>query len=281
MIGVVVDSAASIAENLLTDIGITTVPMQLEIDGRPVEEAGLSVDEVVDLLIEDGNREIRTSAPSPGAFLEAITKVDQGEGVVVLTVSSRMSSSHESAVVAARMSDVPVEVVDTGTAAAAEGLVALASAAEARNGGSLEAAVKQANVASNRVRMVGEVGDLRQLARSGRVPAAVASLGGAIGLRPVFLYRRAQVRVLRPARSEKAAREALLSAWRSTIEEGDHRLHVAANYATDRQAAESILEEVASHVEPATSYISRFGPVMVAHTGTDILGLAWWWEPIA
>jgi len=279
LIGVVTDSAASIAAHLLDGSAIVTVPMQLEVDGRPVGEAGLDVDEVVDALIAGRGAELHTSAPSPGAFLEAIEQADQGEGVVVLTVSSKMSSSYEAAVLAARMSGAQVQVVDTGTAAGAQGLVALAAAAEARSGGSLEAVVKQANTASNRVRLVGAVGDLRQLARSGRLPSSVAKLGNAFGLHPVFLYKRAQVRVLRPARSEAAAREALVSAFRSTLEKGGHRLHVAANYATDLAGAEWLLEEVAEHAEPATSYVARFGPVMVAHTGTDILGLSWWWEP--
>lgn len=277
MIGIVTDSAASLEAEFVAAHGVFVVPMQLEVDGAPVGEESMSVDDVVELL-GSGPHRVKTAAPSPGAYLQAIESADQGDGVVVLTVSSRMSSSYEAAVVAARTSGRPVEVVDTGTAAGAEGLVAVAATCEARSGGSLEAVVKQANVASNRVRLIGAVGDLRQLARSGRLPGRLATLGNAIGVRPVFQYRRGSIRALRPALSPNSARESLVGPLVSGIEAG-HLLHVSANYATDRDGAEALLDEVRAHASPATSYLARFGPVMVAHTGTDILGLSWWWEP--
>jgi DegV family protein with EDD domain len=279
MIGVVTDSAASIDPGLPGVDRIAVVPMQVEIDGRPLAETDLSADAVGEMLTGPVPPRVSTSAPAPGAFLRAIEATDDGDGVVVLTVSSRMSGTHSAAALAARMTDRRVEVVDTGTAAGAEGLVVLAAQAEAAAGGSLEAVVKQAALAAARVRMVAEVGDLRPLARSGRLPARVARLGASLGVRPVFQYRGGSVSPLRPVRSERGAREALLSAWEGSAKRERGTLHVTASYGSDRDAAEQLVDEVRHRAEPATAYVARFGPVMVAHTGPDILGLSWWWEP--
>lgn len=280
MIGVVTDSAASVDPSVLDGTRIRVVPMQLEMDGRPLSESGMTVEEV-DAALAAGDGRLKTSAPSPGAFLEAIQEADEGEGVVVLTVSAKMSGTHSAARLAAGLVDSRVEVVDTGTAAGAEGLVALAAYREAEAGGSHDAVVKQASLASSRVRMVAEVGDLRPLARGGRLPARLAGLGTSIGLRPVFQYRRGSISVLRPALSEHGAIDALLSAWESSMAPGAGRLHVTASYGRDRDGAESLVDHVRRRADPATAYVARFGPVMVAHTGTDILGLSWWWEPEA
>jgi len=291
MIGIVTDSAASIDPVLLASTRICVVPMQLELDGRPLSESGTSVEAVDDVLAGRVAGRVETSAPSPGAFLEAMTQSDQGDGVVLLTVSAKMSGTFAAARLAAGLSDAKVEVVDTGTAAGAEGLVALAAHEEAAAGGSYESVVKQAALASGRVRMVATVGDLRPLSRSGRLPAPLARLGNKLGLRPVFQYRHGSISVLRPALSDRGAMEALVSAWRESVPgNGDapgpsdapgHRLHVCATYGDDRRGAESLIDAVAEKSSPATAYVARFGPVIVAHTGTDIVGLSWWWEPSA
>ncbi len=56
------------------------------------------------------------------------------------------------------------------------------------------------------------------------------------------------------------------------------RLHVAALHAQDPEIAEELLRAVRARAEPATSFVASFTPVMVAHTGPSLAGLAWWWE---
>lgn len=286
MIGIVTDSAASIDPSVLASTRIRVVPMQLELDGSPVCESATSVQKVDDVLAGRAPGRIETSAPSPGAFLEAVTETEEGDGVVVLTVSAKMSGTYSAARLAAGMSDAKVEVVDTGTAAGAEGLVALAAYAEAVAGGSHESVVKQAAMAASRVRMVAAVGDLRPLARSGRLPVPLARMGTKLGVRPVFQYRNGAISLLRPALSGRGAMEALVSAFEESSVRpptgeaaGGRRLHVCANYGGDRAAAEALIDRVSERATPDTAHVVGFGPVMVAHTGADLVGLSWWWEP--
>ena len=78
--------------------------------------------------------------PAPGELVDAASRADQGDGVVILTISRHMSSSYEAARLAAGLLEEQgtgrekVAVVDTGTAAGAEGLVVLAASRAARSG---------------------------------------------------------------------------------------------------------------------------------------------------
>jgi fatty acid-binding protein DegV len=56
------------------------------------------------------------------------------------------------------------------------------------------------------------------------------------------------------------------------------RLHVAAMHASLPEAAARLLEKVRDAAEPASAWIGSFSPVMVAHTGPGLVGLAWWWD---
>src|SRR5579862_345368 len=164
---VVADSAAALDPALAARHGIVSVPMELEIGGRPVHEADMGLDELVAHL-EDG---VQTSAPPPGAFVEALERARDGgaEAAVVLTVGSSLSSTFQSARTAVSLlgETLAVAVVDTGTAAGAEGLVVLAAAEAAAAGGSLQEVEARAQLVAGRVRLVAAVEELKYLVRGG------------------------------------------------------------------------------------------------------------------
>ncbi len=270
---IVTDSAASLPPSLAAQYGVVAVPMQLEIAGRPVDERTISMDEVVARLDEG----VLTSGPSPGAFVEALEDVSD-DGVVVLTVGSRLSSTYQAASTAARLAPDPgrVRVVDTTTAAGAEGLVVLAAADLARTGASLDEVEARAREVVGKVRLVAAVGTLAHLARGGRVPAIAAWAGSQLGVRVLFEFHDDHIRPLRPSLSFDKARDLIFEHWQRSRVEGAP-LHIAALHAVREDTAVELLDRVRAEVEPATSFVGTFGPVMVAHTGPDVIGLAWWW----
>lgn len=279
-VAVIADSAAALDPALAAEHGIVTIPMLLEIGGRAVPEGEMPLDQLVAQL-DDG---VKTSGPAPGAFVTAIDEARQAgaEGALVLTVGQHLSSTFQAASTAAAMSgpEFPVRVLDTGTAAGAEGLVVLAAAQAARAGDSLAQVETRALMAAERVRLVAAVEQLTYLVRGGRLAASAAWAGNHLGVRPLFELRRARIRPLRPSLSADGAFDQILGQWRRSRVE-DAALHVAALHALRGDDAAALLDTVRAEVEPATALIGTFGPVMVAHTGPGVIGLAWWWEPSA
>lgn len=276
VVGVVTDSAASIAPDLARSCEVAIAPLSLDIDGVASTDDTVGIDEVARLVREGST--VKTAAPTPGAFLSAIERADKGGGVVVITVGGSFSSTGDSARLAAGMTDARVEVIDSGTAAGAEGLVVVAAAKAASNGEPFEQVVRKAKEVCRRVRLVAEVGDLTYLIRGGRVPSPLGAIGNAVGVRPVFELRGGNVRPMRPAFSPNAAFDLMVSSWRKSKKPG-HRLHVAGLHVGAPDEAEKLLDAVSELVEPTTRFAAPFGPAMVAHTGPDLRGLAWWWEP--
>lgn len=276
VVGVVTDSAASLAPDLAAGHRIAVAPLSLDIDGAPCTDESVGIDEVARLVREGST--VKTAAPTPGAFLSAIEKADEGDGVVVITVGGSFSSTSDAARLAAGMTDSRVEVIDSGTAAGAEGLVVLSAARAGLSGVTFDEVVATANDVCRRVRLVAEVGDLKYLIRGGRVPSPLGAIGNAVGVRPVFGLRRGNVRPMRPVFSPAAAFDLMVSTWRKSVRPG-HRLHVAALHVGAPREAERLLDAVRGVVEPETCFAAPFGPAMVAHTGPDLRGLAWWWQP--
>jgi DegV family protein with EDD domain len=259
-VGVVTDSAASIPADLAAPWGI----------------------EVVEQHAEKLEGTTTTAAPSPGEFLRAVARTGCDE-VVVLTVSSQVSGTWNAARLAAGDSPVPMDVIDTETAAGAQALVVLAAARAAAGGADVAGVRAAAFDAIGRVRLVAVIEGLDHLVRSGRVPGLAAWAGRVLGLKPMFEFRHGAAQRLRPAASREAALSRIIGHWRRSRDSAGpgHLLHVVALHADAEPEAEGLLKRVRDELDgtAATELVLEFSEVMVAHTGPGLVGLAWWWEP--
>ena len=198
--------------------------------------------------------------------------------MLVLTVSRRFSGVYEAARAAAGGFACQVRVLDTNTAAGGQALVVLAAAARAREGAALEEAESRAHGVAERVRLVASMRNLDWLARGGHVPQIAAWTGRSLGVRPMFELRSGRVRPLRPVTTASAVIQRIVGLWRASRPAPDARAHVVAMHVLAAGQAERIVAAVRAETEPAIAVITSFGPVMVAHTGPELVGLAWWWE---
>jgi DegV family protein with EDD domain len=273
---VVTDSAASLPPSVRDAAGVRVVPLRLIVGEDDIPDGTLPLPAVIARL-GDG---VSTSAPAPGDFLTAIEQAEtEGAiGVVVVTVSSTMSAAHKSAWMASSMAEGDVAVVDSGTAAGGQGLVALAAARTASLGAGVQDVAAVAERVSDQVRVVASVPTLEHLARSGRVPGIAEWAGRMLGIQPLFEFRRAKVNRLVPAQSRQAALDRIFRRWRSSTPPHASHLHVAALHAEAEEEAEELLARVATEVAPKEQFVAEFSTVMVAHTGPGLVGLAWYWE---
>jgi DegV family protein with EDD domain len=278
-VAIVTDSAAALPADVVDALDVTVVPMWLQLDGTAHHEDEVDLDELV------VHRDISTSGPTPGEFEAVLRDRATDDGVCLLTISATMSSTYEAAVLGAELvgrelGTDRVRVVDTRTAAGAQGLVVIAAARAAAGGATLDEVEAVARAAMNEVRLVACVPDLGYLVRSGRVPNIAGWAGRRLGLTPLFEFREAGAHPLRPARGMDNALERMIARCRRAHTDGQ-RLQVAVLHAHALETATDLLSRVAKELDPSETFVASFGAVMVAHTGPGLVGLAWRWRPIA
>ena len=306
---VITDSAAALPQALQAELNITEVPILVSANGQPVAE-----NEASDSLAQATQPGVRftTSAPTPGAFLEAIerqtTQHEAQLGCLVVTVSSQLSSCYQSARLAAQQTKVPVEVVDSKSAAGGQALVVVAAAqalkdARHRAGATarphnpdgnpatpLEHAAAVARRVAGQVRLVGVLPEVDHLVRTGRIPPWAGWAAGKVNLKPIFeINRNGHIKRLRPAHSLAAARNRLVAMIgqsqpkrpaTSQPPPASPQLHVCAVHSDDSPAAEALLEQVREQFQPhiARELCLGFGAALTAAAGPGVSGLAWWWD---
>jgi DegV family protein with EDD domain len=222
---------------------------------------------------------VRTSTPSPGAYLAAF-RTCTAPVVVCLTMARQLSAMHQAATVAASLLEEGgdgrrVLIVDTGTAAAGLAVVARAAELLLREGvpvAELEARLRQAE---RDVVLIGALRTLKYVARSGRVPAVAAYAGGLLRVRPIFEMRHGEVVRRTMARGDGRVTEALRqAAVRSRRADPDHPLWLVVCHAAAPDAAAEVRQALAAVLPVGRAETLALSPVMGAWTGPGMVGFA-------
>ena len=144
-----------------------------------------------------------TSQASPAAFDQELRRVrDSGSAAVVLTISSKLSGTYQSACIAAEEFD-HVYVVDSQTAAIGTGILAEYALSCAEAGMPADEIAAQLEQKREDVCLVALLDTLEYLKRGGRISKTVALAGGLLNIKPVVTVRDGEVVLIGKARGSK------------------------------------------------------------------------------
>ncbi len=201
-IRIITDSASDISQN--NPYGITVLPMSIRFgDAEYKDGVDITSKEFYEKLIESDELPA-TSLISPGTFEEAYkAAVDNGEKVVVITVSSNLSGTYQSATLAALEYPDDVFVVDSKNVAVGENIVVLLAAELMNNGLSAKEIAEKLDRQKEKIHVLAVLDTLEYLKKGGRISSTVAFVGGALNLKPVVAVKDGKVEMIGKARGSK------------------------------------------------------------------------------
>ena len=146
----------------------------------------------------------KTSQPSPEAFAEVFRQVrDRGDTAVVITISSGLSGTYQSARIAAEEVPGVAWVVDSGTVAIAAGILAEYALQQAQTGMAAPELAAHLEQMKQKVVVLALLDTLEYLKKGGRLSATAAFAGGLLAIKPVITVRDGAVQVLGKARGSR------------------------------------------------------------------------------
>ena len=148
----------------------------------------------------------KTSQPTPDAFAQEYEKaVAAGETVIVLTISSKLSGTYQSANIAAMDFPDQIYVVDTLSAAIGVGILAELAYDLAQQGMAAEAIVAKLEEEKHKLVLFAALDTLEYLVRGGRLSKAAGLAGGLLNIKPVITLKDGEIVVVGKARGTKQA----------------------------------------------------------------------------
>lgn len=151
-----------------------------------------------------------TSQATPASFDEVFREVARaGDSAVVLTISSKLSGTYQSACIAADGYE-NIYVVDSQTVAIGSGILAEYALQCARSGMDAAQIVRRLEKKRQDVCLLALLDTLEYLKRGGRISRTVAFAGGLLSIKPVVTVQDGEILVVGKARGSKQGNNLLM-----------------------------------------------------------------------
>ena len=205
---IIVDSAADLMPEVKERVHI--VPLTVCFSGEEYID-GITIDSrtFYEKLVESDVLPT-TSQATPDAFMKEFQKAkNASEAVVVITISSKLSGTYQSAMIAAEEFD-NIHVVDSGTAAIGEGTLAELALRYLDEGLDAKEIADRLEEEKKKIIIVALVDTLEYLKKGGRISKTVAFAGTVLNIKPVISVVDGDINMLGKARGSKMGNNLLV-----------------------------------------------------------------------
>jgi DegV family protein with EDD domain len=276
-VAIVTDSTAYLPVDLVARQGIWVVPLHVVVGGQQFSE-GVDVTNAELAAALRKFTPVSTSRPAPQAFLEAYEAAAAGgaDAVVSVHISSVMSGTVESAMLAASQSPIPVEVVDSRSIGMAMGYAVLSAAAAAQHGQDAKTVAAIASSRAQAATVIFYVDTLEHLRRGGRIGAASALLGSALSIKPLLALSDGRIQPIQKVRTAARALSRLEElALQAVHAAGESGVDIAVHHLDSPTRACDLADRLRTRV-PSTTAVAlvELGAVVGAHVGPGTIAVA-------
>ena len=274
-VALVTDSTACIPVDIARQLEISVIPIWVLFGEEAFRDGvDISPNEFYTRL-KTADPLPRTSSPSPGDYLAVFNRLrERAESILVITYSSRFGMAYQSARIASeQVEGVKVVVIDSRTATLAQGFIAIITGRAIASRANLTQAVEVAEQTIPRVGFLAKLETLNYLSQSGRVPEVADWIGRTLKLRLVFGSNNGVVSVVGASRTQRQAIRQILD----ELEERTHmaKLDVGIFHAEAPDEAQILREGLLNRFEVDELYSVEMTPVIGAHIGPGVVGLAY------
>lgn len=205
MIKILVDSASDLEQQDASELGVTVLPLQIRFGSEEyLDGVSLTHREFFEKLIETDELP-QTSQINEYRFDEVFASLTaDGSEVIAITLSSKLSGTHASAVKAAKKYTGKVIVVDSLNACIGERIL-LEYAVRLVGEGKLTAAQIAAELdeKKGKIQLLAVLDTLKYLRKGGRISSVTAIAGEMLSIKPVISVVRGEVKLVGKAMGSK------------------------------------------------------------------------------
>ena len=223
-----------------------------------------------------------TSQITPNHYIEVFEEyVKEGKEIVYLSLSSGLSNTYESALMAVKMleedyDEVKIEVVDSLGATGGMGVMVELAVNNREAGMNYKENAQCLREHADNINYWFKVEDLMYLKRGGRVSAATAIMGTALNIKPILtIDKNGKLQTIDKKRGNKLALKAMVERFNANYDPSVLKTVYlsCADCTEDADMLKALIEECRPEAEVKITMLS---PIIGAHTGPDMLSLIYY-----
>lgn len=278
---ILTDSSCDLPAGMAKELGLEVLPLTLTMSGHEyanyLDGREIGFQDFYE-RIRQGETAV-TSAANPERYITFMEPfLREGRDVLCLVFSSGLSTTFQSSRLAAeemreKYPDRKIFTVDTLCASMGQGLLVYLAAQQKAAGKTIEEVRDFAEDAKNRLCHQFTVDDLMHLKRGGRIGAATALVGTALGIKPILeVDKTGKLVNTGKARGRQASLSALVDKMAATVADPQDQV-VFISHGDCLDDAKTVEKMVKQRFKVKRVVISYVGPVIGAHTGPGVVAL--------
>ena len=275
-IALITDSTNDLPGDLIGKYKILVVPLSIIWDGKQyLDGVDMKAVDFYERLEVDPNRPT-TSQPAPGDFLKAYNqaKLAGADEIIVITISSAMSGTIESARAAAKNIDIPVHVIDSKSNSMSLGWQLLACARALENGTEIQEVITIVKSVRANLHYHIVLDTLEYLFKGGRIAGAAKLVNSVLKIKPQIRvnHNTGTVETGDISRTRVKAIEALYSSFFKKLDLSKP-IRIAVLHNNALEEAKILAEKIKLEYNPLELIIGIVSPVLGVHTGPRAIAL--------
>ena len=287
MFQIVVDSAANIPAELVKKYDIRVISFVNYVNGQPLtcfdpdltmEQERVKGKEYYDAL--RAGAEIKTGLISSGDFEECFHSImENNEDVLYFSLSKNISGTYNSARIAAQelMENPPmgrrIRMIDSLNASLAQGILAIYASEMRSQGMDFDTIADTLETYPARMNGIFTVGDLKYLAKTGRLSGSAALVGNILSIKPILRGNKdGYIVQYKTCRGRKAALNTLVSLVCETIIDPKEQI-IGIAHADSYEDSLYVMEEIQKRVQVREFINTSYDYCTGSHVGPDTIAL--------
>lgn len=287
MFQIVVDSAANIPAELVKKYDIRVISFVNYVNGQPLtcfdpdltmEQERVKGKEYYDAL--RAGAEIKTGLISSGDFEECFRSImENNEDVLYFSLSKNISGTYNSARIAAQelMENPPMErrirMIDSLNASLAQGILAIYASEMRSQGMDFDTIADTLETYPARMNGIFTVGDLKYLAKTGRLSGSAALIGNILSIKPILRGNKdGYIVQYKKCRGRKAALNTLVSLVCETIINPKEQI-IGIAHADSYEDSLYVMEEIQKRIQVREFINTSYDYCTGSHVGPDTIAL--------
>ncbi|MGE4342057.1 MAG: DegV family protein [Bacilli bacterium] len=276
-IKIVTDTTADLTKELYEKLDCEVLPLHVTINEKTYEDTVEITTPELYQIMDETKQLPKTSAINPDVFLETFKKVkDEGyDGIIVTGIGSNMSSTMQSAKIAAdQMEDFPIRLVDSLSLSSGTGLLILNGRQYLEQGHSLDETADYMNSLVPKVRAQFIVESLDIIYRGGRISGAKYLFGKMLKAHPFIQMNEAKLVVAdTPKGKIHRALDKQFDVFLADLEAGIDKSKVFITHSVAPDYVDYYLEKLKEYIPSENIIVTEAGAVISSHCGPGTIGI--------
>lgn len=275
MLHIVMDSAGDLPAEWIEEYQIAVVPINVHM-GNDVYLEGVNLNsEQFYRWVKENNQVPKTSQPTPGQYIEVYKQIAQpGDVILSIHLTSKLSGTYESAVLAAReLEQEGYQVIpfDTLAGTGIQGYMCKEAREMERAGADLDQIMARMREIRDSTEVIFTVDSLEFAQKSGRVQMLEAILASILNIKPIITLKEGTLAVADKVRTRKASLEFIVQEMVERM--GKRWINAAVIHAHDLATALELSKRLEGLMNIKELFVEELSIGIATHLGPGTVGI--------